>query len=158
MNQTPAAHTAHQKKRAPRPGSRDAEAAARRRKQNLFLQAFAEHATVSAAAKAAAIGRRTHYLWLETDSDYAARFKDAEDDVTEALETEARRRAQLGVEEPIYYKGAPVGAVRRYSDTLLIFLLKARRPNVYRERIDHDVHHHVSLIELLTPTTANDGD
>jgi hypothetical protein len=29
-----------------------------------------------------------------------------------------------------------VGAVRRYSDVLLIFLLKSRRPEVYRERIE----------------------
>jgi hypothetical protein len=92
---------------------------------------------VAAAAKATAIGRRTHYDWLEHDPEYAARFKDVDADVTEALETEARRRAQFGVEEPVYYQGQRVDTIRRFSDTLLIFLLKARRPEVYRERFDH---------------------
>ena len=36
--------------------------------------------------------------------------------------------------EPVFYKGAKCGAVQKYSDLLLIFLLKARRPDMYRER------------------------
>ena len=135
------AQSAHLKKarkpRPTRPGSRAAEAADRQRKQAAFLAAFAEHATVAAAAKAADVGRRTHYYWLEADEEYAARFKDVEEGVTEALEAEARRRAQVGVEEPVFYQGERVDMIRRYSDTLLIFLLKARRPEVYRERFDH---------------------
>ena len=134
----PAAHAAHPKK-GPRPGSREAEAAERQRKQTAFLAAFAEHATVSAAATAARVRRRTHYDWLETDEEYARRFKDVQETVTEALEAEARRRGQSGVEEPVFYQGRRVDTIRRYSDTLLIFLLKARRPEVYRERYDHNV-------------------
>ena len=41
---------------------------------------------------------------------------------------------QMGVDEPVFYQGAQCGAVRKYSDTLLIFMLKARRPEKYRER------------------------
>ena len=137
-----AAHSAHPKRarkanRKPRPGSREAEASARQLKQAAFLAAFAEHATVTAAAMAAHVGRRTHYDWLEADEEYAARFKEAEEAVTEALEAEARRRAQFRVEEPVHYQGERVDTIRRYSDTLLIFLLKARRPETYRERFDH---------------------
>ena len=41
-----------------------------------------------------------------------------------------------GVEEPTgWYKGEPGGFIRRYSDTLLIFLLKGLKPEVYRERV-----------------------
>jgi hypothetical protein len=47
--------------------SREAEALARRRKQDQFLPAFSTHATISGAAKATNVGRRTHHLWLETD-------------------------------------------------------------------------------------------
>ena len=36
-----------------------------------------------------------HYDWLDKDEAYAARFADADADVTEALEAEARRRARL---------------------------------------------------------------
>ena len=141
--QNQSAQPAHVKKprtpRPTRPGSRAAEAADRQRKQAVFLVAFAEHATVAAAATAAHVGRRTHYDWLEADDAYAAHFKDVEEGVTEALEAEARRRAQHGIDEPVHYQGKKVDTIRRYSDTLLIFLLKARRPEMYRERVDHSL-------------------
>ncbi len=140
----------------PRPGSREAEAVARQRKQDAFLTAFTEHATISAAATAIHINRHTHYNWLESDEGYAARFKEAEEGVTEALEAEARRRAQVGVEEPVHFQGKRVDVIRRYSDTLLIFLLKARRPDTYRERFDHQVHQRISLVQLLTPSPESE--
>jgi hypothetical protein len=52
---------------------------------------------------------------------------------TAALENEAVRRAYHGVEKPVFYKGEVCGYTQDYSDTLLIFLLKARKPEVYRE-------------------------
>ncbi len=57
-------------------------------------------------------------------------------DGTDRMEDEARRRAVDGVEESVFYQGEQVSTVRRYSDTLLIFMLKARRPETYRERSD----------------------
>ncbi|MBX6773030.1 MAG: hypothetical protein IRY83_14975 [Chloroflexi bacterium] len=54
----------------------------------------------------------------------------------DALEAEAWRRAVDGVERPVYQNGQRVGAVREYSDTLLIFLLKGGRPQKYRERYE----------------------
>ncbi len=139
MTRKQSAQSAHLKKARTRPGSREAEAANCQRKQSAFLVAFTEHATVAAAAAAAHVGRRTHYNWLQADEAYAARFKDVEEGVTEALEAEARRRAQCGVDEPVHYQGKRVDTIRRYSDTLLIFLLKARRPEMYRERVDHSL-------------------
>jgi hypothetical protein len=53
---------------------------------------------------------------------------------TAALEDEALRRAYHGVEEPVFYEGVQCGSVTRYSDKLLMFLLKARHPAKYRER------------------------
>jgi hypothetical protein len=57
------------------------------------------------------------------------------DDAIEAgadvLEAEAWRRAVEGVERPIVSGGKVVTTVREYSDTLLIFLLKGRRPEKY---------------------------
>ena len=49
----------------------------------------------------------------------------------DALEDEAIRRAREGVEEPVFQGGLRCGSVRKYSDLLLIFLLKSRRP--YRD-------------------------
>jgi hypothetical protein len=51
----------------------------------------------------------------------------------EVLEDEAIRRALRGVQEPIYYRGQMIDAVQKYSDQLLMFLLRARKPLVYRE-------------------------
>lgn len=51
------------------------------------------------------------------------------------LEAEAVRRAYDGVDEPTgWYQGKPGGVVRRYSDTLLIFLLKGAMPAKYADR------------------------
>jgi hypothetical protein len=52
---------------------------------------------------------------------------------TEALEYEAVRRAYHGVEEPVFYNGVQCGSVTKYSDKLLMFLLRARNPAKYRE-------------------------
>ena len=49
------------------------------------------------------------------------------------MEEEARIRAMFGVKQPVFYKGEVCGSVRKYSDVLLIFLLKGLRPEVYRE-------------------------
>jgi hypothetical protein len=55
----------------------------------------------------------------------------------EALEAEAIRRGFEGVEEPVgWYKGQPGGYITRYSDTLLIFLLKGALPNKYKDRME----------------------
>ena len=40
-------------------------------------------------------------------------------------------RARNGVEKPVYYRGEVVGSVRTYSDSLGMFLLRAKRPEVY---------------------------
>ena len=49
------------------------------------------------------------------------------------LEAEARRRAAIGVDEPVFYKGKVVGHIRKYSDNLLMFLLKAHWPEKFRD-------------------------
>ena len=52
---------------------------------------------------------------------------------SEVLIDEATRRAVDGVEEPVdFYKGKAGGTVNRYSDNLLMFLIKAKRPE-YRD-------------------------
>ena len=103
----------------------------------LFLEAFALTGNVSESAKAAGVGRSTVYDARESDKAFAAAWDEAEEDAADRLERVALERAVDGVAEPVYYKGQLAGAVRRYSDTLLIFLLKARRPEKFRERYDH---------------------
>lgn len=109
------------------------------KKKRAFLAAYAETGTVKAACEAAEISRATFYTkqWQE-DEDFRAAFAHAQDMAAETLENEARRRAVEGVKEPVgWYKGQPGGYVTRYSDTLLIFLMKGAMPEKYRERYEH---------------------
>ncbi len=102
-----------------------------------FLAAFRETGNVRLACKAANVGRSSHYRWFEKDPEYRTAFDQAKEDATDVLEAEAFRRAVEGVEEPTgWYMGEPGGTVRKYSDVLLIFLLKGLRPDRYRERVD----------------------
>ena len=110
--------------------------AAKKKRQDAFLKEFKICATVTHAVRAAGIGRQTHYDWLKKDEEYQVAFAEAEIAATDALVAEARRRATEGVEEPVYYKGEVVGTIQKYSDTLLIFLLKGALPEVYRERYE----------------------
>ena len=56
----------------------------------------------------------------------------------ELLEAEARRRTAIGVDEPVFYQGQVVGHIRKYSDNLLMFLLKAHWPEKFRENVSID--------------------
>lgn len=90
-------------------------------KKKAFLSAYAEMGVISHACKAAGISRRQYYRWTEHDQTFAAEVREAEIEAVEALEREARRRAL------------------KLSDTLLIFLLKASRPEKYRDHSSVDV-------------------
>jgi hypothetical protein len=120
---------------APTPGESAAESVqVRTAKKAAFLSAYETIGTISHAAQTAGIGRQTHYDWLQ-DPEYKKAFQASHAKAIDALEMEARRRAMRGTDEPIYYKGKIVGGVRKYSDTLLIFLLKAARPKKYRDNV-----------------------
>lgn len=99
-----------------------------------FLASLALTGNVSEAARAASIDRTTAYAARETDEAFAAAWTGAIDEATDHLEAEARRRAVDGVTEPVFYQGVQCGVVRRYSDGLLQTLLKAHRPEKYRDR------------------------
>jgi len=109
------------------------------RARDRFLKAFARSGNITYAAKLAGISRRTVYVWQEHQPGFAEAFAEAGHKATEALEREAWRRAKDGVAEPVYQHGKLVGTIQRYSDNLLMFLLKARAPERYRDRVDVSV-------------------
>jgi hypothetical protein len=86
------------------------------RKRARFLELLAQGNSVAHCARACAIHRTTAYAARAADPDFARAWAEAEEEGVEALEEEARRRALDG------------------SDGLLMFLLKAKRPHVYRDR------------------------
>lgn len=109
-----------------------ARVAVRRR----FLETLAETGSVRAAA--AASGRpRGAWLGLRgRDPAFARAWEEALDSYVELLEAEADRRAVGGETEPVFYGGKQVGERTRASDSLLMFRLKALRPQRYRSAAD----------------------
>lgn len=104
------------------------------RRRAAFLKALADSGNVSAAARAAKASRSRAYQLKAADPSFAAEWTDALESAIDALDAEARRRALDGVETPHFHQGRVAGTVRKYSDPLLMFLLRAHRPDRYRER------------------------
>jgi transposase len=85
-------------------------------KRAKFLASLEEGNSIAKAASDAGVGRTTAYEWRGAEPEFAKAWDDAVETGTDGLEDEAVRRAKAG------------------SDTLLIFMLKARRPERYKER------------------------
>lgn len=101
--------------------------------QQAFLRAFAETGIIRDAAEAANIHRCTHWRWLQ-DPEYAAAYEAATAEAADRIEREALRRALEGWEEPVFQGGKQVGTVRKFDSRLLELLLKAHKPERFRER------------------------
>lgn len=96
-----------------------------------FLDQIAVGQSVRAAAAAIGIKPSLPYNWRKQDETFAAAWSAAEEAGTDIIEEEAFRRAVTGVEKPVYRGGEIVGHVADYSDAMLMFLLKSRRPDRY---------------------------
>lgn len=82
---------------------------------------------------AAHIDRSVCYDYYAKNKRFAKAWDDAVEVAGSLLEAEARRRARNGVDEPVFYLGNECGLIRKYSDSLLMFLLKGIYPKKYRE-------------------------
>jgi hypothetical protein len=129
--------------------------------ERAFLSTLRATGNHSAACRAAHIDRSTPYEARDEDPGFAAAYQDALAEACDALEAEARRRAHDGVPEPVVYQGELCGqwldaegrvvtrgtpgarlvplTITRYSDSLLMFLLRGHRPERFRDRasIEH---------------------
>lgn len=105
--------------------------------QDAFIDALSKTGNVSKSAKSARISRKTAYELKNESPEFNERWNEAMETAVDTLELEAWRRAARGTRKPTgWYQGIPGGYVQEYSDTLLIFLLKAHRPEKFRENID----------------------
>lgn len=86
-----------------------------------FLEVIRATGNVRLAADSAGIDRSTPYVRARRDPVFAEAWAAAEQDAIDVLEAEARRRALTA------------------SDALLMFLLRAHRPERYRESVDVQV-------------------
>lgn len=121
-----------------------------------FLDALTDGASINAAARAAGVHPTLVYKRRREDEAFRRAWHAAANLSTPLLEQEAQRRAFHGVDKPIYQKGELVGYERRYSDTLLIFLLKGRRPDKYRDGHDDgarnvQININVETVDKLPP-------
>ncbi|NBB81653.1 MAG: terminase [Verrucomicrobia bacterium] len=91
------------------------------KKREAFLSCLENGDSVQNAANVAGVARGTVYRWRKEDEEFAAAWDMALDSGIDRLEDEAYKRALSG------------------SDTLLIFLLKSKRPSIYSEkqRLEH---------------------
>jgi hypothetical protein len=103
------------------------------KRREAFLAELGRTANVTASAAIAGLERKTLYTWRTSDAAFAAQWDEAVELGTLSLEDEAIRRASQGVDEAVFYKGVQCGSIKKYSDTLMIFMLKARNPAKYRD-------------------------
>jgi hypothetical protein len=90
-------------------------------KREKFCAELADGQSVTAAAKRIGVTRAWAYWHRSKDEGFAAEWDSAVEAGTDALEDEAVKRARNG------------------SDTMLIFMLKGRRPEKFKERISSEV-------------------
>lgn len=102
--------------------------------QTDYLSALQKYFTSSAAAAKAGLHMSVIRRWREEDGEFCVREEDARGDIADQLEGEAIRRAFKGVRAPVYQGGLLAGYITNYSDQLLTLMLKALRPEKFRER------------------------
>ena len=125
------------------------------KKRDAFLESLAVYGNVTEAARQATTNRTYLYALYDKDPKFKAAWDAAAKVGAQALEDEARRRAYEGVKEPKFNKdGITTEWVQKYSDTLLIFLLKGHDPDKYKDRVDT---HHTGEVTMLQPVISEDG-
>lgn len=102
--------------------------------QDAFIAELSKGGNVSSAAAKAGVGRQFPYKVAKEDLEFKARWEEAIETACDTLEAEAWRRAVQGTKKPVFQGKELVGHIQEYSDTLLIVLLKAHRPQKFRER------------------------
>ena len=96
-----------------------------------FIRQLAMTGNVTTSAEAVGVARHMVYEWRKQDPSFARKWEEALAIAVDALAMEARRRALDGVEEVRYFQGEPIGTIRKYSDQLLMFLLRAYDPETF---------------------------
>lgn len=102
-----------------------------------FLELLRKTGNVSVSSRAIGFGPSTMKRHRELDDQFNLDWQEAEDEAADALEAEARRRAHDGVlRERCIGSGVNAKFVEelQYSDTLLLALLKAERPDKFADR------------------------
>lgn len=105
-----------------------------------FLDALTEFGIVALAVKAAPFSRATAYRYRAQDEQFRAEWDAAVDESTDTLVREAWRHAAEGVKHTWTDKNGKPHTEYKFSDNLLMFLIKSRRPSEYRDsyKVEHE--------------------
>ena len=126
-----------------------------KRKKKIFLDVLRRTGKVVQSAQAAGYSDSSYLRKLRRDDEsFAAEWDEALEAGMDRLEDEAVRRGVEGVEEPVFYRGDIVGYKLNYSDQLLMFMLKAGRPDKFAERKKIEGHIDGKIGVALLPMTA----
>lgn len=107
--------------------------------QEIFLAHYRELGHVGDSVKKTGVSYSMPSQWCLRSDWFKEQYELAKQIVAVKLEDAAFVRSNTGWRKPIYWQGALVGFEQRFSDTLLVFLLKGLKPEVYRERSDVNV-------------------
>ena len=99
--------------------------------QQRFLLMLSRTGNASKACQTSGLTRRQVATLREDDVAFGQAFDDAMNEAVDLLEAEAWRRALKGTTQPVPKAGQPV-VTRRYSDPLLMMLLRGCRPEKFR--------------------------
>lgn len=121
-----------------------------------FLATLGRTGNVWLSCRTADVPRSVVYDRRRNYPEFKAAWREALQNAADLLEAEARRRAEAGVERPVIHRGqlslrtvdaegrdVPPGTegaqhipltVRRYSDPLMVLLLKGAKKRKYRDR------------------------
>ena len=113
-----------------------------------FLAGLACHGVVAGACEDAFISRTAAYIWRKNDAAFAAAWDAAHETAIDRMEKAAVSRAVDGVEEAVYGQGGQIGTKGRYSDSLLMFILKRHRPE-YRDNVTQNVRHSGGVVSTV---------
>lgn len=112
--------------------SDDKLALIRSEKMATFLNCYKVTGRVNESCYLSRVDRTTLRKWQETYPDFVEEYEQAEQCYLESLEKEVHRRGVEGWDEPVYQMGMKVGSKRKYDSTLLLALLKSKKPE-YRD-------------------------
>lgn len=131
-----------------------------RKKRRAFLIALAQTGgRVAEAAKAVGYTDTSAVQKFRRENEeFAEEWDLAVEAGTDILVDEIVRRAIDGVHEPQYYKGEVVGYTLKYSDALLMFQVRAKRPEQYRETArggETNINFGIAVLPMTAPNEAD---
>ena len=106
--------------------------------RGVFIERLKATGNITLAARGAGVTRQNAYRTRSRNKTFRRQWDEALEQAMDLLAGEARRRA-TGIKRAVWYAGEVVGEESVYDSSLLMFLLKAHRPTLYRDnvKVDH---------------------